>query len=101
MKKDGEIEVKLCDIKDKLDTLLMEKGKIDKINANIDLRLGKFNEKYKNNKKVQEDVLKSDDNIEEKYSLLKQELGQVGSERENIIKRNAILEKKKETITQQ
>ena len=56
MKKDREIEGKLCDIKDKLDTLLIEKEKIDKINANIDLRLGNFHEKYKMNKKVQEEI---------------------------------------------
>ena len=73
---------------------MIEKDKLNKINDNIDLRLGKFHEEYKINKKLKEDVLKSDDNIEEKNTLLKQELDQVGFERNNIIKRNEILEKK-------
>ena len=71
MKKDVEIEEKICDIKDRLDTLMIEKEKIDKINADIDVRLEKFNHKYQKHQTEQEDILRNDTRIEESQLLAK------------------------------
>ena len=101
IKKDAEIERKLCDIKDKLDTLLIEKEKILKTNIDIDARLELFKQKYVKYKNKEQDILNSDTNIEDKYDMLKQEHNLVGSERENIIKQKETLENKREILKEQ
>ena len=100
-KRDLEIERKLGDIKDKLDTLLIEKRKTDNTNTNIDSRLEIFKAKFAAYKNDEKDILESDRNVEEKYELLQQEQAKVGSEITNIVKRKEALEIKIEMITKQ
>merc|ERR1712115_38643 len=92
MRQDIQVEEKICDVKDKLDTLAGEKAKIDQINSGIDSRLEAFHKKYENQLKEFEEIGMKDGGIEEKYILLKDELEQVSSERQNIIKKNELLD---------
>eukprot|EP00092_Neocalanus_flemingeri_P029260 GFUD01031767.1.p1 GENE.GFUD01031767.1~~GFUD01031767.1.p1 ORF type:complete len:571 (+),score=234.62 GFUD01031767.1:73-1785(+) len=97
-KTESEVENQLSDLKSKLDNLLVEKETIDQEAADIENKIKKCSQKHEKHKKeIDKNPVNEKDN-ENKYALIKHEYDQVSSDREIIIEKNMIVEKKIEDM---
>ena len=46
MKKEVDVEDQICDVQERLDTIMKEKSDLDKINKEIDEKIEHFNKEY-------------------------------------------------------
>ena len=90
-KKEEQVAEQLNDLKQKLDDLLLEKDGIDEMTAGVDKQLKECGEKN-------QDRNRTGDGVDDNYLVIKHEFDQVSSDREKILEKKKINEKKMEDM---